>query len=109
MLRKSAEKQNVLERPPQFWVELLQTIFDLVMYTFPRKEVLTEDKNRKLWNPIDNHGVESLDKENRHEGTERYSSRKELFMEYMESDSGRAWNAKKGRSWTYRLDGLVRC
>lgn len=43
-----AEVMIVFGRPASFSVEPLQTKFDLVMSTLPRKDVAKEEKNRNL-------------------------------------------------------------
>lgn len=86
----------MLERLSSISVQPLQTMFDAVMSTFPEEEVLIKEKIQKLWFPIINGGVDSLDEEYRDAATARYSTTKELFLEYMESDSRRVRRAKKG-------------
>lgn len=56
---------NVLEQPAPSSAEQFQTIFDLVMFTFPAEEVLKEVENRNLSNPVVKYGVMSLCKEER--------------------------------------------
>lgn len=46
VLKITTDVLNALERPEAFLVEPLQTMFDLVIYTFPGEEVLKEEKNR---------------------------------------------------------------
>lgn len=53
---------NVMERLPSLFVELLQTMFDLVLPTFHSEEVQKKYKTRNLCNQIVNRGVESTDK-----------------------------------------------
>lgn len=60
----------------------------MMMSTFPEEEVLKEKDNRKLWNPVVNHVVESLSKEDKDTGIEMYQSTKELSLEYVEADCG---------------------
>lgn len=42
------EVLNALEWPASFSTAPSQMMFDLVMFTFPEEEVLTEKKNQKL-------------------------------------------------------------
>lgn len=46
-------------------------MFELVMSTFGRVVLLSEEKNQNFWSLIVEHGVESQDKENRDLGTAR--------------------------------------
>lgn len=62
----------VLEWPASFSVKQLQTMFDMVISTFPEEQVQKKKKRRDLWKPIVNHVVESLDKEHRGAGTAGY-------------------------------------
>lgn len=43
----STEVFNALERSPSFSVEPMQTMFDLLMATFPGEEVVKEEENQK--------------------------------------------------------------
>lgn len=73
----------VLERPASFWVEALQTLFALLIYMFPGLKSLKEEKNRKSWYLIVNHGVLSLTEENCGAGAKRYSFIHEIFLKHM--------------------------
>lgn len=64
-------------------------MFDLVMSTLAGQKVLKQEKNRNLWSPNVKHFVDSLHGEEGDVGKERYFSTKEMFLEYIESDSGR--------------------
>lgn len=86
---------SVLERAALFFVEPLQTTFDLVMSIFSGEDSLKMEKNRNLWILVVYHGVESLDESDRSVGTASYSSAKELLLEYIESDSERVWSARR--------------
>lgn len=83
-----------LIRRPLFWVELLQTIFGLVMITFPREEVLKEEKNRKSRNLTPNLVANGLHEKNRSTGRAGYSSAKELAFNCIETNSRLVWSAK---------------
>lgn len=50
-----------------------------------------------------NHGMKSLDKEQRDAGAPSYSSTKKLLLEYLEADSGRAWSGKRKGELDIRL------
>lgn len=52
---------NALRRPTSFSVELLQTMFGLVLSMFLEEEILKEDKSQKLCEVIVSHGVERKD------------------------------------------------
>lgn len=54
---------NVLEWPALFSMEPLQTIFDLLISTFPLEEVIKTNKDQNLCSLLVNHSVESVDKE----------------------------------------------
>lgn len=73
-----AEVLDVLERPVLLSAKLFQTIFDLVMSTIPGKEALKEDENRKLWNMIVNHSLESINKVDINARKAWYSCTKQL-------------------------------
>lgn len=88
-LKIPTEVPNVLERSAWLPVESLHTMLDVVMSTSPGVEVPKKKKNRNLWNLIVKHGVESMDKINRDEGTTRYSIIKKLLSQYVLGDSGR--------------------
>lgn len=68
-------------------------MLDQVMFTVTEEEVLEQKENRKLWNPWVSHDVESLDKEDRDAGIARYSSTKELLLEYNEANCRRVCSA----------------
>lgn len=70
-------------------------MFDLLMSTFPRAEVLKDEKDRNFCSPIVNQGAESLDKEDRDSKTASYSSTRKLLLEYMKDDGGRVWSATR--------------
>lgn len=70
-------------------------MFEPVMATCSGEEVLKEDENQILWNPIVKHGGESQDKEGRDTGTAQYLSTKELLLENTEGDSERMRTAKR--------------
>lgn len=84
---------NMLERPSSFSVEPLQKTLDLLKSTFSGKRVLSEKENCWLWNRAVSKGVENVGKKDTDTGIARYSSRKELLLEYMESDSEWLWSA----------------
>lgn len=70
----------MLDRSASFWMEQLQTTFDLGTSNFPRNQVPMKESSRKLWNPIIDQDRES--KYRRPKGTaERYAYRKELLLE----------------------------
>lgn len=48
------EVLNMLEQLASFLVESMQTVFGLVISAFPGEDVLKDEKNRNLWNPIRN-------------------------------------------------------
>lgn len=60
-------------------MEPLQRKFDLVMSTVPAEEVVKDENNRKFWNPIVNHTMRKLDKEDRDARTARYLFTKKLL------------------------------
>lgn len=93
--RIRTEVLNVLEHPALFSLELLQTLFDMVMSIIPEKELLEVEKNQNLWKPIVNHAVESLGKRDRDAGTVTFSFTKKLFWDLMESNSVRLWSVKR--------------
>lgn len=68
---------------------------NLICFTIPKEEFFKEEKNRIVWKQIVDHGEESLDEEDRRAGRGRYSSAKELLLDYMENDSGLVWCAKQ--------------
>lgn len=86
---------TVLDRPASFSVEPSQTLFDQLKSTFPGKNVLRDPKNRNLWSPTVSHGVERLENEDKAAGTAGAFSIKELWLEYIESDSVRVCSSKR--------------
>lgn len=67
---------------------------DMLISTFPGKDLFKEDKNRKLWNPILNRSKESPDEEDGNAAKSKTSCTKELILVDMENDSRLVWCAK---------------
>lgn len=84
-----------LEGAASFSVEPLKTKFDLMIVAIPREKALKEEDNQKLWNPVVNHGVDSLDKESKYEGRAGHTSTKGLSLEYKNANSGLVWRARR--------------
>lgn len=82
------EVVNLLKRSASFSVSTLLTTSDLVMVTIPGDERLKKDKRRYFWILIVNHGMESLDKEDRDAVSGRNLFTNKLLLEYMASNSG---------------------
>lgn len=68
---------------------------------------MKKQKNQNLWNLIVNRGAQSPDKTNKDEGRAKYSSRKELLLEYIEQDSGRVSSARQRAELDIRLRYIV--
>ena len=58
--------------------------FEKLYETFPGEEVLKDEKERLLWNPIVNSGIETEDKSERDAGRARYTGTVELLMNHFE-------------------------
>lgn len=67
--------------------EAVTGTFYLVIFPFTGEVVLKKEKDRKLLNPIGNHCVKNRDKEDQDEGTAKYTSTKDLLLDYREADS----------------------
>lgn len=55
------EVLNMLEQTPWFSVQPQQAMFDMVMFSFPGRNMLEEEKDWNLWHLILNYGAWSLD------------------------------------------------
>lgn len=56
-----------------------------------------------FWKPIVNHGGKSQDKQGSDVRTAKYLSTIEMFLEYVEAESGKIWRSKR----TAELDGWL--
>lgn len=92
-----------------FSVEALQVLFDPVMPTIRKENILSEEESRYLWSTTVSQGVERLDREERDEWKAGYSSAKELLLEYREAIVDGCGVENNGQSWTYCSDVMVHC
>lgn len=87
-LKLLTEMLDALEWAAMSSVEQLKTLRDIILSTSTGKEVRMKEKNWNLQNLTLNHGVKSLDNEDRGAGTALYSSTRHLLLECMHADSG---------------------
>lgn len=93
MLQNSRRRCIFLEQPASISVDLLQAMFEVVMFTIPEDEVVEKEKSLSLWNRIENHCVAIPDKDKRDAQTARNLSTKDVLLEDLEQHSGWVWNA----------------
>lgn len=91
----SSDICNGLRWSASLLLEPLQTIFDSRKSKFSVAEILKEKKNRKLWNMIVSHDVESLDEGDKNVNTGICHSTNKLLLKPMESDNRLVWDAKR--------------
>lgn len=72
--------------------------------TYPGEELLKEEKNRKLWSLIENHGVEILEEEYRI-AKSQVLVYKPAVLQLVEYDNGWVWYGK----WNVELDVWLVC
>lgn len=85
---------NVLQRAKSLSLKQSVTIADLEMSTSLGKKVLYDEKIRTFCNTMVKEDVESRVTEDMYAGIGRYSSKMELFLEYMRSDEKRGQSTK---------------
>lgn len=81
-------------------------MFDLVNSTLPVQKLLKKEENWNLWNLTVKHNMEKLDKHRRVVRKARYSSTKELFLEYMEENSRLVPSAKQTSELDIQIDWI---
>lgn len=62
-----------------------------------------------MYNSIVIHDVQNVIREEKTAGTARCLSREELLFDYMKNVVNGCEVQSEGQSWTYGLDGSVRC